>query len=112
ELRTALPFASLYCVCVALLTHGEVRSALLAVAPWWLLLRVNGAARSVFTVAERVGAEAAATVVEASVSLAAISLVLVRSGSPSARCTATSSARLGSRWRCWRRRCRCRSSHP
>jgi O-antigen/teichoic acid export membrane protein len=60
---------------------GE-RLALLAVTPWWLLLRFNGAARSVFTVAEQVGAEAAGTVAEACASLAAIGLLLLVSGSP------------------------------
>jgi O-antigen/teichoic acid export membrane protein len=82
ELRTTVPLAAVYAAAVALLTRGEIRWTLLAVTPWWLLLRVNGAARSVFTVAERVGAEAAATVAEAALSLVAIALLLTRSDSP------------------------------
>lgn len=82
ELRSALPFAALYAVVVAAPTHGQERLALLAAAVWWLLIRVNGCARSVFTVAERVGAEATATVAEAAVSLAAIAAVLTASDSP------------------------------
>src|SRR5439155_3344383 len=39
EVRTAAPFAVFYVAAAALLTHGEIRWALLAVAPWWLLIR-------------------------------------------------------------------------
>jgi O-antigen/teichoic acid export membrane protein len=82
ELRSALPLTAVYAVLIGLLTHGPERLALLAAAPWWLLFRVNLAARSVFTVAERVGAEAVATVTESAISLAAIALVMLGSHSP------------------------------
>jgi O-antigen/teichoic acid export membrane protein len=82
ELRSTVPFALAYAAVVAVAAHGGGRLALFAVLPWWLLIRVNGAARSVFTVAEQVGAEATATIAEAVVSL--IVLVVVVSFYPSA----------------------------
>lgn len=82
QVRSALPVALAYAFLVGICVPDGERLALLAVAPWWLLLRFNGAARSVFTVAEQVGAEAAGTVAEACASLAAIGLLLLVSGSP------------------------------
>jgi O-antigen/teichoic acid export membrane protein len=82
ELRTALPVLVAYAFLVGVVVPDGARLALLAAGPWWLLLRFNGAARSVFTVAERVGAEAVATVAEATVALVVIALVLAGSNSP------------------------------
>jgi len=81
EVRTTVPFALLYLAVVALAAHGGARLALFAVLPWWLLIRVNGAARSVFTVAEQVGAEATATIAEAVVSLIVLVVVVSFYGS-------------------------------
>jgi O-antigen/teichoic acid export membrane protein len=80
--RSALPYVALYACAVVALTGGQTRLALLAAAPWWLLLRVNGAARSVYTVAERVRPEALATTLESLVTLAALALLLTRTHSP------------------------------
>ena len=79
QLRSAGPFALVYVAGVAVFLHGQIRWALLATGAWWLLIRFNGVARSVFTVAERVQAEASATIVESVVSLVLIvGLMLVR----------------------------------
>jgi O-antigen/teichoic acid export membrane protein len=82
QVRSALPTVIAYAFLVGIFVPDGERLALLAVAPWWLLLRFNGAARSVFTVAEQVGAEAVATVAEACTSLAAIGFLLLISRSP------------------------------
>jgi O-antigen/teichoic acid export membrane protein len=82
QYRSALPFSLVFAACVVALSHGAERTALLAVLPWWLLLRVNGAARSVFIVAERVTFEAAATIAETAATLVTLTLVAFTSGSP------------------------------
>jgi O-antigen/teichoic acid export membrane protein len=82
ELRTAVPCTAAYLCVVALVAPAGLRLALAAAAPWWVLIRFNGAARSVFTVAERVGAEAAASVVEAAVALVAIAAAMLVTHSP------------------------------
>jgi O-antigen/teichoic acid export membrane protein len=73
--RTAVPYALVYVVPVALLTGGELRWTLLATLPWWLLLRMNGAMRSVFVVAESVTAEAVATIADGAATVAAVLVV-------------------------------------
>jgi len=83
ELRSAVPLAGLYVLVVGIAVHGAYRPALIATAAWWLLLRFNIAARSVFTVAERVGAEAVATIVEGALALALVGLAATLSHSPS-----------------------------
>jgi O-antigen/teichoic acid export membrane protein len=82
ELRTALPFAVAYAFAVGILMPDGQRLALLAAAPWWLLIRFNGAARSVFTVAERVAHEAIACIVEAAVALVAVTVAVLLTDSP------------------------------
>lgn len=76
QTRSALPYGLVYVAVVALLTHGEMRWTLLAALPWWLLIRLNGTIRSVFVAADSIGAEASATMTEAAVSLAALSLAV------------------------------------
>jgi O-antigen/teichoic acid export membrane protein len=83
ELRSAVPLAGVYVLVVALLVHGPYRSALILAAPWWLLLRFNIAARSVFTVSERVGAEALATITDGATALFVIVLIATASQSSS-----------------------------
>jgi O-antigen/teichoic acid export membrane protein len=76
ELRSAPLFALPYLAGVALLLRGEMRWALLAAGAYWLMIRFNGLARSLFTVAERVGAETAATTLESVLALA-LTIVLM-----------------------------------
>ena len=64
------------------LTTGAERLALLAALPWWLLLRFNLVARSVFTAAERVGAEARGAIVESAIGLVAVLIAMTLTHSP------------------------------
>jgi O-antigen/teichoic acid export membrane protein len=70
QVRSALPYAVVFVALVALVTSGQTRWTLLAVLPWWLLIRLNGTMRSVFVAADSVTAEATATVAESAVTLA------------------------------------------
>ncbi len=79
--RSTIPLLALYLGAVTLLTHGSERLALQAAAAWWLLVRTSGYARPFFVAAERVGIEATATILEATLALVAIAAFLLVSHS-------------------------------
>ena len=78
---TSAPFAALYAITVIALTDGSRRTALLAAGAWWLLVRASGYARPFFIAAGRASIEAAATVTEAILGLAATAALLLVSHS-------------------------------
>jgi O-antigen/teichoic acid export membrane protein len=79
--RSTIPLLAVYLGAVTVLTHGSERLALQAAAAWWLLVRTSGYARPFFVAAARVGIEATATVLEATLALVAIAAFLLVSHS-------------------------------
>jgi O-antigen/teichoic acid export membrane protein len=73
QMRSAVPYALVFVALVSLVTRGEMRWTLLAVLPWWLLIRLNGTMRSFFVARDSVSAEATATVVESAITVALLS---------------------------------------
>jgi O-antigen/teichoic acid export membrane protein len=80
--RSLVPLVVAYALPVAILTHGDERLALLAVALWWVPLRLSGYARPFFIAAERAGIEAVAAIIESGSALIAIYALLQVSASP------------------------------
>ena len=96
QVRSAVPYALGFVALVSLVSSGEMRWALLATLPWWLLIRLNGTMRSVFVAADSVSAEATATVAESAVTLAILAIaVAIHPSAPLAVLTLSAGALVG-----------------